>query len=240
MVKELSNTDDMKKNSGSTKTNDEDVKIKQRNLPHLTLKGSTYFITFRTILQKTGIPTQLSVDEQKLVLNHIKEGNGKYYNLIASIVLPDHVHLILRPSKGYNLSSIMKGIKGVSARKINLMRRATDRNVCSTGNDTKVGQACLSDRLDERDETDRNVCPTDVEKRVGQTFLSDSKRAVNETGKTASPTRKSSIWQVESFDRIIRDQKELDEKLNYMLNNSLKRELTDDPFNYYGWYFNDK
>ena len=46
------------------------------------------------------------------------------------------------------------------------------------------------------------------------------------------------VWQDESFDRIVRDQAELDEKLNYMLWNSAKRGLVEDPWLYEGWFFN--
>ncbi len=51
---------------------------------------------------------------------------------------------------------------------------------------------------------------------------------------------KGSVWQAESFDRIVRDQAELDEKLEYMLNNPVKAGLTADPWNYAGWYFREK
>ena len=108
-------------------------------------------------------------------MEHVKSGNENFYELIAVIVMPEHVHLLFTPFKGYSLSRIMKGIKGVSAHEINQLR-----------------------------------------------------------------STKGNVWQDESFDRIIRDQKELDEKLNYMLNNPVKRGLTDDPWNYHGWYFNDK
>ena len=50
---------------------------------------------------------------------------------------------------------------------------------------------------------------------------------------------KGQIWQDESFDRIIRDEAEYHEKILYMYNNPIKRELTEDPENYYGWYINE-
>jgi REP element-mobilizing transposase RayT len=46
------------------------------------------------------------------------------------------------------------------------------------------------------------------------------------------------IWQVESWDRIIRDENELDEKLNYMLQNPVKAGLVEDPWSWCGWYLN--
>ncbi|MBZ0203591.1 MAG: hypothetical protein K8I03_11305 [Ignavibacteria bacterium] len=47
------------------------------------------------------------------------------------------------------------------------------------------------------------------------------------------------MWQDESFDRIIRDDKELNEKLNYMFNNPVKAGITENPWDYVGWYFNE-
>ncbi len=75
-----------------------------------------YFITF------TCATTRLTIEEQKLVLEHIKEANNKFYLLYAVIVMPTHVHLLLKPNEEYSLSRIMKGIKGVSANKINSLR----------------------------------------------------------------------------------------------------------------------
>ncbi len=46
------------------------------------------------------------------------------------------------------------------------------------------------------------------------------------------------VWQDESYDRLIRNQAELLQKLDYMLNNPLKANLTDDPWQYHGWYCN--
>ncbi len=45
------------------------------------------------------------------------------------------------------------------------------------------------------------------------------------------------VWQEESFDRIVRDQDELDQKLKYMLENPLRRDLVTDPWEYDGWYY---
>jgi putative transposase len=147
--------------------NFDELKIHSRHLPHWEAEGAVYFITFRTL------SSELTIEEQIAVKKHIIDGNTKFYTLIAAIVMPDHVHLLLFPLHAFSLAQIMKGIKGVSARKINEMRR-----------------------------------------------------------------NKGSIWQDESFDRIVRDENELMEKFFYMLNNPVKRELTDDPWNYFGWWSN--
>ena len=44
--------------------------------------------------------------------------------------------------------------------------------------------------------------------------------------------RKGSLWQDESYDRIIRDEEEFNSKLKYICENAAKASLTDDSFNY--------
>ena len=144
-----------------------ELEIKRRHLPHWTLDGSVYFVTFRL----RGIA--MTGQEQTIVLDHIKEGEGKSYDCFAAVVMPDHVHLLLRPFEGTPLSKIMHGIKGVSAHKINQHRKTT-----------------------------------------------------------------GAVWQDESFDRIVRNKKEFDQKFSYMYNNPLANGLTSDPSRYIGWYSN--
>jgi putative transposase len=98
---------------------DGDVSITQRHLPHWRLDGATYFLTFR--LKSLAF----SEDEIAIVRDHIRDGDGKFYELLAVMVMPDHVHVILRPNDGIDLSRIMKGMKGASARLINQWRQRT-------------------------------------------------------------------------------------------------------------------
>ncbi len=146
----------------------DEIKITRRHLPHWTVDNAVYFVTFNSR------NTEFNRTEQITILEHIKKGNNKYYTLHATIVMPDHVHMIFEPLPKYTLRRIMKGTKGASANLINKLRGAN-----------------------------------------GQ------------------------IWQDESFDRIIRDEKEYHEKVVYMYNNPLKKGLTEDPENYHGWYIND-
>ena len=96
---------------------EDEVHITRRHLPHWTMKGAAYFVTFRI---QSGV---LSIQEQKLTLDIIKSGHGSYYTLIAAIVMPNHVHMIFIPYERYTLSRIMKGLKGKSARMINVERK---------------------------------------------------------------------------------------------------------------------
>jgi len=142
-----------------------DIKVRRRNLPHWELAGSTYFITFRL---KEG---RLSPEEVGIVLEQIKKGEPTFYELFAATVMPDHVHVVLRPQADASLARIMKGIKGVSARLINERRGS-----------------------------------------------------------------RGALWQDESYDRVIRDEKEFAEKTQYVFNNAVKRGLCDDGWDYPGFY----
>ena len=146
----------------------DDLKVTRRHLPHWTQDGSTYFVTFRV---KDGVLTR---EEQHFILEHIRDGDKRFYSLFATQVMPDHVHVLFTPMAGFELERIIKGIKGASARKINA-RRGT----------------------------------------LG------------------------SIWQDESYDRIVRDYDELIQKLEYMLNNPVKKGLCADPWTYHGWHYNE-
>jgi REP element-mobilizing transposase RayT len=44
--------------------------------------------------------------------------------------------------------------------------------------------------------------------------------------------RKGKLWQPERFDRIVRDEREYREKLQYMLNNPVKKGIVADPYAY--------
>lgn len=92
------------------------LKITRRDLPHITIPGRAYHITFAL---KHG---RLSSEEIRLVLDHIPSGDPEFYELFAAVVMPNHVHALLQPRPGIELSRIMKGMKGASARKINLAR----------------------------------------------------------------------------------------------------------------------
>jgi len=89
---------------------------RRRRLPHWTLDGAYYYITFNL---QSG---KLTNDEMQIVLEHIKSGHIKFYILVVVQIMSDHVHLIAKPDNDVTLERMMKGIKGVSARLINQHR----------------------------------------------------------------------------------------------------------------------
>lgn len=71
-------------------TSDE-LKIRRRNLPHWSLEGSVYFVTFRVAQGK------LSDEELSMMQQHLIEGENRFYRLSAAVLMPDHVHLLIQP-----------------------------------------------------------------------------------------------------------------------------------------------
>ncbi len=48
--------------------------------------------------------------------------------------------------------------------------------------------------------------------------------------------RRGTLWRDESYDRIIRNDKEMEETIEYVFSNALKRGLCDDGWDYEGFY----
>jgi REP element-mobilizing transposase RayT len=85
------------------------------------LQGGTYFITFRL---RKGI---INDDEKIIVLEAIKYFHKVRYWVIAAVVMPDHVHMMLKTALSgnnveFSISKILQGLKGFSAREINKIR----------------------------------------------------------------------------------------------------------------------
>jgi putative transposase len=131
----------------------------RRNLPHIEIGGSTYFVTFRT--REVELPPAA----RDLVLEACRHFDGQRYRLWAATVMPDHVHLLLAPVKKsenewFSLSGILHSLKSFTATKINLLIH-----------------------------------------------------------------RKGPLWIEESFDRIMRSEREFLEGWQYIRNNPVKKEL---------------
>jgi len=47
--------------------------------------------------------------------------DGKRYDIDAFVLMPNHIHVLIKPAPGYHLSTLLQGIKGVSANRCNKM-----------------------------------------------------------------------------------------------------------------------
>ncbi len=95
------------------------TKTYKRNLPHWELKGSTYFITIR-VRTEIGKPF-LNQSLASFMLSHLLKSDKINYDLQAFVIMPDHLHIIIKPIAGNPLSEIMKNLKGSSSFQLNKM-----------------------------------------------------------------------------------------------------------------------
>ena len=94
------------------------LKIFRRRLPHWELDGAVYFITFNTWEK-----LELSPEAREIVFNSCLFFDKNRYQIFVFVVMTNHVHLLIQPllkseNEFWSLSSIMKSIKGYSAKQI--------------------------------------------------------------------------------------------------------------------------
>ncbi|MDZ8065705.1 MAG: transposase [Nostoc sp. DedQUE08] len=94
------------------------LKIFWRRLPHWELDGAVYFITFNTWEK-----LELSLEAREIVFNSCLFFDKNRYRIFVLVVMTNHVHLLIQPllkseNEFWSLSSIMKSIKGYSAKQI--------------------------------------------------------------------------------------------------------------------------
>jgi REP-associated tyrosine transposase len=91
----------------------------RRHLPHFQSDQRTYSVTFSTRYRFI-----LPSDARSIVLHHIVFDHNRVMFLHATVVMPDHVHLVLTPmpdeyGTSLPLGKILAGIKGASSRNAN-------------------------------------------------------------------------------------------------------------------------
>jgi alanyl-tRNA synthetase/REP element-mobilizing transposase RayT len=107
-----------------------DVLYGKRNLPHFERPWAKYAITFTT---RKRAP--LSAEARQIVLDCLLYWNGRRYQLYATSVMPDHVHMLIEPqikendAKGnaifFSLTEILHTIKSFTAHQINELEKSS-------------------------------------------------------------------------------------------------------------------
>lgn len=103
-----------------------ELQVTRRNLPHWQVGGATYFVTFRTK------QAELPVAARQQVLAACRHFDNRRFTLWVVVVMPDHVHLLLRPEERspgewWPLASLLHSIKSFSSNQVNrtLRRRGS-------------------------------------------------------------------------------------------------------------------
>jgi putative transposase len=135
----------------------------RRRLPHFRLDRASYSVTWCVHPSLEELPDA----SRKITFDSLMHFNNARYDLLACVVMNDHVHLVLRPYEDWKVEKLVHGWKSFSAHAIN--------------------------------------------KLLG---------------------REGHVWQEEYHDRIVRDEDELIEKLEYIFNNPRERwpEIREYPY----------
>ncbi len=87
-----------------------------------SLPGNYYFLRASTAKQR---PLFLDGRYCRLVFDAIKWlGDHHRWYCLCAMIMPDHLHLVSRLSRGWSLDQVMKVLKGYTARQINQMERS--------------------------------------------------------------------------------------------------------------------
>ena len=142
--------------------------IYRDRLPHWRMDGSTYFVTWRLAAWQS----HLRSEERTLVAHPITHFGSERYDLVAYVVMDDHVHVMAAPRERLSLQQIVHTWKSFTTHRL------------------------------QRDFG-----------RIGP------------------------VWQREYFDRIPRNDRELVEKVNYVLDNPWRRWPDIEEYEWVGYGF---
>ena len=165
----------------------------QRKLPHWQIPGSIYFVTFHSIENLSFTP-----EERSLILRACRHWEGKKITIYAVVVMPTHVHLLIKPLpvRGTTGTVVLPGGKGKSD-----MNEAKDFF-----------------NLSEIMHSIKSYTAHEIKKLRKQ---------------------QGYVWIHESYDRIIRDEAEFQDKLRYIYENPIKEGLVKSDKEYPWLYFGE-
>jgi putative transposase len=88
--------------------------IYRRRMPHWRLEGSVYLVTWRLHRSQK----ELAGPEREIVVSTLTKFAGQRFDLFAYVVMPDHVHILLKPYKGFLLHEIIHSWKSYGANRM--------------------------------------------------------------------------------------------------------------------------
>jgi putative transposase len=92
----------------------------RRDLPHYQTEGRSYFVTFSTKRRFELPPSARDIVMEAILFEHRRRAQLRTF-----IVMPDHVHIVMTPmidgcGQLNGIADILRSIKGISARRVNL------------------------------------------------------------------------------------------------------------------------
>jgi len=88
--------------------------IYRRRLPHWRMVDSVYFVTWRL----HSAQPELMPSEKEAVVSALKHFDAQRYELLAYVVMHNHIHVLLTSGKQHNLHKIVHSWKSYTANKL--------------------------------------------------------------------------------------------------------------------------
>jgi REP-associated tyrosine transposase len=88
--------------------------VYRRNLPHWRSDGATYFVTWCLARPQPALTPR----ERTLVVRALRHFDGRRYDLLAWVVMDDHVHVVVRPAPGIGLAEVTHSWKSFTAHQL--------------------------------------------------------------------------------------------------------------------------
>ncbi|MBM4165972.1 MAG: hypothetical protein FJ218_03515 [Ignavibacteria bacterium] len=177
-----------------------------------------YFGKFDVYLDKCEkSPKWLANDDvAKIVADAILSRDGKEYNLICYCIMPNHVHLVITVPEPVTRTSVREDVTRTLVRE-DVTRTSVREDVTRT----LVRDETESTRTEVRATSETNAPYSEY---IVTSFLRGLKGSTaREANKILNRT--GAFWQHESYDHIVRDEKELFRIVEYVLNNPVKAGL---------------
>ena len=86
----------------------------RRHLPHYEVPDGTSHITWR--LHRAQVV--LTPEERSVVLETLRRDHNKRCKIHASVIMDDHVHILLRANEGVTTAQLAQAWKSISSRRI--------------------------------------------------------------------------------------------------------------------------
>jgi REP element-mobilizing transposase RayT len=83
----------------------------RRRLPHWRMSGAVYFVTWRL----HPMQPDLKSEEKELLSSALKHFDGERYELLAYVVMHNHVHVLVSPKINHRLQDIVFSWKSFTA-----------------------------------------------------------------------------------------------------------------------------
>jgi len=189
--------------------------------------GLVYFITTFTKDRfpyfKESIFCELLAFEIELA-SHLKN-----FGIYGYVIMPDHIHILIQPMGDYNISKIIQFIKRNSSKNIN---RLFDNDLLNKNPflyKKPVGEIAQSPlRVGSIKSSDMKDMVLKFERHYLELRCQFYKKHTLDSISTIPRFQ----WHKSFYDHILRDNENIGDHYEYIINNPLKHSLTENPYDY--------